>query len=337
MTEPVRIPSDVDREDRLVGALTARQLAILVGTAVALYGAWWLVRSAVAWPVFLAGAVLVAAVAVVLALGQRDGLSLDRLLLAALRQHLRPRRFLAAPADESAMPGWLESHTAHEARTAATGSVPLPSWDVTETGVIDLGPRGLAVVAAASTVNFALRTPGEQDGLVAAFGRYLHSLTTPVQIVVRTQRVDLATQITELRENAGSLPHPALEAAAREHADFLGELAAETDLLRRQVLLVFREAPHSATSAARRRRPRTVGPDAAARRAAEARLVRRLSEATELLTAAGITVTPLDADQARGVLAAACNPERLVPPGADIAGPHEVITAGYETNDEERP
>jgi hypothetical protein len=86
-----------------------------------------------------------------------------------------------------------------------------------------------------------LRTPGEQEALVASFGRYLHSLTAPVQILIRAQRLDLSVQIAELREQAGGLPHPALEAAAREHADYLAQLAQQSELLRRQVLLILRE------------------------------------------------------------------------------------------------
>jgi hypothetical protein len=34
MTEPVRISADIDREDRLLAGLTARQLAILAAAAV---------------------------------------------------------------------------------------------------------------------------------------------------------------------------------------------------------------------------------------------------------------------------------------------------------------
>ena len=40
MTTPVQIPADVDREDRLLGDLTARQLIILTTTALAVYLVW---------------------------------------------------------------------------------------------------------------------------------------------------------------------------------------------------------------------------------------------------------------------------------------------------------
>ncbi|SDJ00927.1 PrgI family protein [Actinokineospora alba] len=368
MTSPVRIPADVDMADRVLGPLTARQLAILATTGLVLYAAWTATRAVVPVPVFLALAVPVGAAAAILALGHRDGVSMDRLLIAAIRQRVAPRHRVAAPEGVRPAPDWLT--TAASTAASGTGTAPrrrgrrgtsaapgreqispsalrLPARAVTDTGVVDLGPDGLAVVAVASTVNFALRTAQEQEGLVASFGRYLHSLTAPVQVLVRAQRLDLTGQISELRARAGGLPHPALEAAALEHADYLAQLSEQTDLLCRQVLLVLREPLDSAVAAGdglggpgpvavlsslargrhRRAEAATSAASAAARRAAESRLVRRLGEAIELLGPAGIVVTPLDAGQATAVLASACNPDSLLPPTSDMAGADEVITS----------
>ena len=97
MTSPVQIPADVDREDRLLGELTARQLIILATAALAMYLVWTvtgpdrlILFGLLAAPVGLVG--------VVLAFGRRDGVSADRLLWAALTQRRqtptapRPRR-----------------------------------------------------------------------------------------------------------------------------------------------------------------------------------------------------------------------------------------------------
>ncbi|WP_033293126.1 PrgI family protein [Amycolatopsis jejuensis] len=349
MTQPVRIPSDVDREDRVLANLTVRQLAILAGTGIVLYGVWLAARGVVPLPVFLIVAVPVGVAAAVLALGQRDGVSLDRLLLAAVRQRLQPRHRVAAPEGVRAAPRWL-TNAAGGASPAdvSPAALRLPAEGVTEAGVVDLGADGVAMVAVASTVNFALRTPGEQEALVASFGRYLHSISAPVQVLVRAERLDLSRQISDLREAAPGLPHPLLEAAAREHASYLDQLRRSTDLLRRQVLLVLREPVRAAgppdglggaspLAALRAQRGRTAEITDTARRSAETRLVRRLGEATELLAPAGITVTPLDAGQATAVLATACNPDSLIPPSAGLAGADEVITtAGPDLLDEPR-
>jgi hypothetical protein len=350
---PVRIPADVEREDRVLANLTARQLAILTATGLLLYAAFAATRTVLPLVVFVVLAVPVAVAAAVVGLGTRDGLSLDRLLVAAMRLRLTPRVQVAAPGGITAAPAWITAHAtaapdwaAGQASRRAAGPIApsvlhLPAEEVSETatgvGVIDLGPDGVAAVCVCSTVNFALRTPGEQEALVAAFGRYLHSLTAPVQIMIRAQRLDLSGQVAELRECAGGLPHPALERAALEHADYLARLAAQSDLLRRQVLLVLREPVHPAgvvtlTGAGLwprltgTRRRAQAGASEAARHAAEARLARRISEAVALLGAAGVVLTVLDAAQTDAVLAGACNPDRLIPPTAALAAPEEIIT-----------
>ncbi|WP_435583434.1 PrgI family protein [Amycolatopsis thermoflava] len=355
MSQPVRIPADVDREDRVIGPLTARQLLILAVTGIVLYAAYTLTREFVPLVAFLIVAIPIGVTAAFLALGQRDGIPLDRLVLAALRQRMSPQHRVAAPEGIRPTPEWLGSQVANTSSTgrakrkdgadaAASAVSPaalrLPAEAVTDTGVIDLGRDGVAVVAVCSTINFGLRTPAEQESLVASFGRYLHSLTAPVQVLVRTERLDLSGQIAELRDQAGGLPHPALERAAREHAEYLDQLGRATDLLRRQVLLILREPllttgptdglggtpPLAALTAKRRAAKQAASVDDATCRAAEARLVRRLSEAVELLTPSGIVVTPLDAGQATAVLAAACNPDSLIPPNSGLAGSDEVIT-----------
>ncbi|QNP75007.1 PrgI family protein [Streptomyces roseirectus] len=325
MTQPVRIPADVDRDDTVLAGLTARQLGILSATGIVLYGLWSAVRAFVPVAVFLVLAVPVAATAVCIALLKRDGLSLDRLLLAAFRQRTTHRVQVAAPEGVLPPPAWLAQH-----QDSAPAPLKLPAEGVDEAGLVDLGADGIAVVTVCGTVNFALRTPDEQDALITAFGRYLHSLTAPVQILVRAQYLDLSTQTAELRQRATSLPHPALEAAAREHADFLDHLTHGRNLLCRQVLLVLREpvsapVPVSPLAAlVRRRGEQAVDP--AARRAAEARLVRRAQEAGALLGPLGVAVTLLDAGQATAVLTSACNPDTLVSPSSPLAGADEVIT-----------
>lgn len=348
MSQPVRIPSDVEREDQVIGPLTARQLLILAATGFVLYGTYSVTRAFVPLAVFLIVAIPIGAAAAVLALGQRDGIPLDRLALAALRQRMSPQHRVTAPEGIHPVPEWLS-----EAASPSPATLRLPAESITDTGVIDLGKDGVAVAAVCSTINFGLRTHAEQESLVASFGRYLHSLTAPVQVLVRAERLDLSGQIAELREQAGGLPHPALEQAALEHAEYLDQLGRATDLLRRQVLLILREplfatgpadglggvSPLAAVMAKRKANKQTGVVDDAARRAAETRLVRRLGEAAELLSPSGIVVTPLDAGQATGVLAAACDPDTLIPPNSGLSSADEVITTAPDQgwDDTEKP
>lgn len=177
--------------------------------------------------------------------------------------------------------------------------------------MIGLGDGGAAVAAAVSTVNLALRTPAEQDALTAAYGRWLNSLTGPVQILIRARYADLSAAVADLEDTAPALPDPALEAAALDHATFLTELAGGRDLLTRQVLLITRE-------------PRRAGPGTARGGAGGMRAAQRTAEAARLLAAADLTVSALDGGQVTALLTAAADPgtdihaSRLAVPGQPV-------------------
>jgi hypothetical protein len=143
------------------------------------------------------------------------------------------------------------------------------------------------VLAACSTVNFALRTPAEQELLVGGFARWLNSLTGPVQITSRTAPADLNTQISALRASAPAMAHPLLEAAALNHADFLAQVNDSGSVLHRTVLVTARE------------------PDAGQ----VSRANRRITDAAALLAACEIDAAPLDASSAHAVLNTALDPD----------------------------
>lgn len=284
----VRIPADMDRPDRILAGLTGRQLAILAAAAAAVWVGYSAVHRLVPLPLFGALAAPALVAALFLAVGRRDGLGLDRFLAAAIRQARGPHRLVPAPEGVTPAPTWAGHET-----DPVPAPLSLPCRDVGESGMIDLGPDGAAVICRASAVGFALRTPAEQQALAGAFGRYLNSLAAPIQILARSEPVDLTPAITELQEAAGGLPHRALEAAAVAHAGFLADLTDHQDLLTRQVLLVLRDP--------------AGGPDATTR------LRRQAEEASRGLAAAGVAVTALDGPGAVDCLRAAVDPWRAAP------------------------
>ncbi|WP_280346154.1 PrgI family protein [Nocardia abscessus] len=341
MTTTVRIPADVERSDRLVGPFTARQLAILATTALLLYSAWIATRAVIAPLVFLAAATPIAAVVTVAILTRRDGLPADLLLVAAIRHRLRPRHLVTqSEGSVLAAPRWVTDRA-----TRGRPRPPVPAalsarelrlpQSITPSGggvgVIDCGGDGLAVVAVAGTLNLALRTPAEQDSLVGQLAGWLHTLRQPVQILIRSARLDLSAHLASLHTAAFDMSQD-LAAAAHDHAAHLAELAAGEHLTRRQVLLIWREPldnPAAATSPGRRLlgqgRARR-GLSAAARRGAESRLLRRMTEAADVLPPLGIAVTALDDIQATAVLTACANPETLVSATADTTPRDAIIT-----------
>ena len=249
MTRPVRIPADVNRPDRVLGPLTARQVVLLAVPASVLYVAWTAAARA----------------------GGAAGVRGDRRPVGRARRRGRPRpprrpapgpvpaRRAAPPsalppppapgAQYAARPGRLPSglpRPAMDARATpgrrgppsaalrrerrvspgplATATTTGLGRDPTGPGVLDLGADGLVAIAALSTINLGLRTPTEQDALAAGFARYLHTITGSVQFLIRTIPLDLSGHLQTLREQARALPHPALVAAAHAHRAHLAAL-----------------------------------------------------------------------------------------------------------------
>ena len=303
LADPVPIPADVEQPDKVLAGLTVRQVAIGAVAAALIWTGWLAARHVMPLPAYAVLAAPVGLAATALVLVQRDGLPLDRLVLAAWRQARSPRRMVTAPEGIPAPPAWAVP----PGRQAPLPAPLPPLWQqVSPDGVISLGADGAAAVAAVSTVNFALRSPAEQDALAAAYGRWLNSLTGPAQVLIRAGRADLSGAVADLRDAAPGLPHPALEEAALEHAAFLDGLAAERDVLTRQALLVIREPGHGASTAGR--------------------AMQRAGEAARLLAGADLQVSVLDGGQVTALLAACADPAAPPPPAGRAALPGRPVT-----------
>ncbi|MEO3829898.1 PrgI family protein [Actinomadura sp. B10D3] len=312
-----RIPADIDQPDKILYGLTARQLAILAGTAAACLWAFLTFGPLVPFPMLIAVLVPVVATGVVLAVARHDGMNLDRYILAAVR-HLRGSRERITGAESvQPPPAWCRM------RGRLPEPLRLPVRAVRQDGALESDGGEVAVIVRAGTLTFGLRTPGEQAGLVAVFGRWLNSLDAPVQILVQARPVDLTGLADHITHHAPALPDPALEQAAYAHAAFLTDLGSTHDLLIRQVLIVITgHIPASAPASVlpwRQHERRRV-----ARNSAAAVALRRATEAVQSLAALGVPAEVLDADSATAVLAESLSPGE--PPLVDNATPGDVIT-----------
>ncbi|MDG6104013.1 PrgI family protein [Dactylosporangium aurantiacum] len=277
-----RVPADVEAPDRIVFNLTARQAAILVVTAAAGYLTARVLGPLVPVQVLVLVLAPFAGAAVTLALGRRDGVPLDVWLWAAVRYWRSPRLTVSAPVQ--AAPDWAP-HTDPPAGPVP-GLLRLPVDAIAASGAVDVDGHTVALVAA-TTVNVGLRTGAEQAALVAGYGRWLNSLTEPVQVVVSTRRVDLTSAADRLMDVAARLPHPALADAAVEHGEFLLDVAAERDPLWRTV---------------------TVACTAPAGPGDGVEVLRRAEHTAAALAALGGRTRVLDGSMVAAVLAAAVDP-----------------------------
>lgn len=285
-----RLPANIDMPDRIVAGLTFRQLVIIGIDALLI----WLLF--VAFGAFIHPAlfgfigIVMAAGGLALATSTPEGLGVERLVFLAVRFLKSPKRLVVAP--EGIPPSGVH---------ASTSPIRVPVHGLTDSGFIDLGQQGLASICRASGVNLGLRSEKEQHALIEAFSRFLNSLDAPVQILAVARRVDLKRLLTDMKEGAQTLEHPALQRVAQEHLIFLEGLAADRSARRREVLVCFRAAHEGA--------------------AAELELRRRVDQAQSLLRGFGVSLHPLERDEAARCFRGVADPEGVQPEsGCDLSG-----------------
>jgi hypothetical protein len=278
----VKVPADVELEDRLAFGLTARQLVLFAAAGVGAYGAYVLLTSVAPSVVALAAGLAVALVGVLLALGRYEGMSGDQFALALARYLRSQRRLVLAPDGQAAAP------VAAAGRRSRAAVLELPVQRILHNGVVQLidGSHRLLVDAVGGA--FELRSPLEQDAFIDCFGRFLNSRGEPIQIAVCSEPASLDPHADHLDQAARTLP-PQLAAAAHDHAAFLRRLTEETQLLRRRIVVVF---------GSRERSPEV----------ASATLARQVAEAAQLLAGADVALRPLAGEHAAALLAATLDP-----------------------------
>jgi hypothetical protein len=286
----VRLPADIEMEDRLAFGLTARQLVILGLAALVSFGVYAAAGSVLPLPVAVALAAPLALVGVALALGRHAGLSGDRIALAAARHLTQSTRRVAG----ERLPGRLPDAP----EQPAVSLLRVPVRAILASGVVELVDGTSALLLAAAGTNWALRSEEEQAALADAYAKWLNSLIEPTTITVRSEPVDLTGHGRAIEDARRALPHPALRRCAHTYAQFLTELASEGDgLRRRQIVVVLTTREGKRESAGRE-------------------LERRAGETTGLLAAAGVELEALDGQRAARLLLGA-----LEPPGPP-AGAH---------------
>jgi hypothetical protein len=289
----IRLPADVEMEDRLAFGLTARQLVILGTAALVSYGVYAVAGSVLPLPVAVALAAPSALAGVALALGRLAGLSGDRIALAAARHLAQSRRRVAGEK--------VAGRLAEAPEQPGVSLLRVPVRAILASGVVELVDGTSALLLAAAGTNWALRSEEEQEALAEAYAKWLNSLIEPTTITVRSEPVDLDGYASAIEEASEALPHPALRRCAHTYAQFLAELASEGDgLRRRQIVVVL---------ATRERKRET----------AKRELERRAGETTGLLAAAGVELEALDGQRAGRLLLGALEPPG-VPAGSHMDG-----------------
>jgi len=97
---------------------------------------------------------------------------------------------------------------------------------------------GVAAVITTTAVNFALLSEIEQDALIAAFSMLLNSISFPMQIVIRSKRVDISNYLTKVVQTEQALTDPLLKKQAQSYRKFVQEIIKVNNVLDKRFYVV---------------------------------------------------------------------------------------------------
>ncbi|MPZ49984.1 MAG: hypothetical protein GEU75_11935 [Dehalococcoidia bacterium] len=94
-------------------------------------------------------------------------------------------------------------------------------------------------VLEAESVNFALKSETEQEGIIAGYRAFLNSLSYGLQVLVRILPTDVEVYLDSLRQRPGLRSDDTFRRLALDHESFVRRLARERSLLERHFYVVI--------------------------------------------------------------------------------------------------
>ena len=87
-------------------------------------------------------------------------------------------------------------------------------------------------------LNFNLKSTEEQDAILMSYQRFLNALSFPIQIMIRSLKVDIETYINRLKNLALKQPNPLLQEQTYKYVDFLTTLIDLAQIMKKEFYII---------------------------------------------------------------------------------------------------
>ena len=104
--------------------------------------------------------------------------------------------------------------------------------------ILILKNGGGALVLQVSAVNFGLLSDREQIAIISSFAQMLNSLSFPIQIVIRSERLNISSYLNLLDVSQKAQTNPLLSQMIGSYRQFIQKTIKENDVLDKKFYLV---------------------------------------------------------------------------------------------------
>lgn len=114
----------------------------------------------------------------------------------------------------------------------------LPFSSIKE-NIIFLKDWSARLVIKCSTINFLLKSSDEQDSIIISFQRFINSLSFPIQIMIRSKKLDIDSYLTELNEKAIKQTNELLQEQTYDYIEYLRKLIEVAQIMKKDFYIVI--------------------------------------------------------------------------------------------------
>lgn len=106
-------------------------------------------------------------------------------------------------------------------------------------GIVIMNDGSFRSVVMLKSINFDLMSPMEREGVEAGYQAFLNSLYFPIQIFVRSQKVDIRPYIEKLDKIRSEHDNMLLALMMEDYINFISEIAMQTNIMDKTFYIVI--------------------------------------------------------------------------------------------------
>jgi len=105
----------------------------------------------------------------------------------------------------------------------------------------------MRTVLLAASINFALKSEDEQNGIIQGYISFLNSIDFPLQIIVQSRRLNIDKYLEDLKQKAQEQTNELLRTQISEYYNFVNQLITLGDIMGKKFYIVVPYSPDKDT------------------------------------------------------------------------------------------
>lgn len=105
--------------------------------------------------------------------------------------------------------------------------------------IVILKNNAASAVVQTTAVNFDLLSEVEQDGMIAAYSQLLNSLSFPIQVLIRSKKMDISAYLENLVGVESEQTNPYLKEQIKSYRQYVADLISKNDVLDKRFYIVI--------------------------------------------------------------------------------------------------